>query len=68
MSEGRAIQNSDPPPHRCRDLSPDIFGALSTIAGYEAINITRKGQIRWLPKGEVLGQKRFIERLFGIGA
>ena len=32
------------------------------------MNIIRKGQIRWLPQGEVLGQKRFIERLFGIAA
>jgi hypothetical protein len=31
-------------------------------------NEYRKGQIRWLPKCEVLGQKRFIERLFGIAA
>ena len=41
-------------------------GALSTIAGYEAMNIIRKGQIRWLPQGDVVGQKQFIERLFGI--
>jgi IS6 family transposase len=34
-------------------------GALSSIAGYEAMNI---------PKGDVLGQKRFIERIFGIAA
>jgi IS6 family transposase len=45
-----------------------VDGALSTIAGYEAMNIIRKGQIRWLPKGELPGQKRFIERLFGIAA
>ena len=45
-----------------------VEGALSTIAGYEAMNIIRKGQIRWLPKGDVPGQKRFIERLFGIAA
>jgi transposase-like protein len=37
-----------------------VEGALSTIAGYEAMNIVRKGQIRWLAKGEVPGQKRFI--------
>ena len=43
-------------------------GALSSIAGYEAMNIIRKGQIRWLPKGDVVGQKRFIERIFGIAA
>ena len=43
-------------------------GALSTIAGYEAMNIIRKGQIRWLPKGDVAGQKRFIDRTLGITA
>ena len=43
-------------------------GALCTIAGYEAMNIIRKGQIRWLPKGDVAGQKRFIERTLGIAA
>ena len=26
-------------------------GALNSIAGYEAMNIIRKGQVRWLPKG-----------------
>jgi transposase-like protein len=45
-----------------------VEGALSTIAGYEAINITRKGQIRWLPKGDAAGQKRFIGHLFGMAA
>ena len=45
-----------------------VEGALKTIAGYEAMNIIRKGQIRWLPKGDVPGQKLFIERLFGIAA
>ena len=43
-------------------------GALNTIAGYEAMNIIRKGQIRWLPKGDIVGQQRFIERLFGVAA
>lgn len=43
-------------------------GALSTIAGYEAMNIIRKGQIRWLPKGDVAGQKCFIERTLGVAA
>lgn len=41
-------------------------GALSTVAGYEAMNIVRKGQIRWLEKGDAPGQKRFIERTFGL--
>ena len=45
-----------------------IGGALNTIAGYEAMNIIRKGQIRWLPRTDVVGQVRFIERMFGIAA
>jgi transposase, IS6 family len=43
-------------------------GALRSVAGYEAMNIIRKGQIRWLPKDDIVGQKRFIERIFGIAA
>ena len=43
-------------------------GAISSIAGYEARNIIPKGQVRWLPKGDVVGQKLFIEGIFGIAA
>jgi transposase, IS6 family len=43
-------------------------GAMRSIAGYEAMNIIRKGQIRWLPKGDVVGQQLFIEGIFGIAA
>ena len=45
-----------------------VDGALNTIAGYEAMNIIRKGQIRWLPKTDTVGQMSFIERAFGIAA
>ena len=45
-----------------------VNGALNTIAGYEAMNIIRKGQIRWVAKNDVVGQIRFIERMFGITA
>ena len=45
-----------------------VDGALRTIAGYEAMNMIRKGQVRWLVKGDVVGQVRFIERVFGIAA
>ena len=43
-------------------------GALRTIDGYEAMHLIRKGQIRWLPKGDVIGQRQFIHTLFGIAA
>ena len=45
-----------------------VDGALSTIAGYEAMNIVRKGQIRWLPKADILGQAQFIDRTLGVAA
>ena len=43
-------------------------GARRTIDGYEAMHLIRKGQIRWLPKGDVIGQRQFIHTLFGIAA
>jgi IS6 family transposase len=45
-----------------------VEGALHTIEGYEAMHMIRKGQVRWLAKGDVLGQRAFIHTLFGIGA
>ena len=43
-----------------------VEGALRTIAGYEAMNMIRKGQIRWLAKGDIAGQVNYIEQIFGI--
>src|SRR6204780_1758508 len=43
-------------------------GAWRTIEGYEAIHMIRKGQVRWLDKGDVIGQCQFIHNLFGIAA
>ena len=45
-----------------------VEGALQTVAGYEAMHAIRKGQIRWLPKGDVVGQVQFIQRILGIVA
>jgi len=45
-----------------------IQGALNTIDGYEAMHMIRKGQVRWLAMGDVLGQHAFIHSLFGIAA
>jgi len=41
-------------------------GAWRTIEGYEAMHVIRKGQIRWLAKGDVTGQRQFIHSHFGI--
>jgi DDE superfamily endonuclease len=35
-------------------------GAWRTIQGYEVVHMIRKGQVRWLPKADVLGQIQFI--------
>ena len=32
-----------------------FHGAWRTIQGYEAVHMIRKGQVRWLPKGDVVG-------------
>ncbi len=45
-----------------------VEGALNTIQGYEAMHMIRKGQIRWLQKGNVVGQVRFVNRVFGLAA
>jgi transposase-like protein len=42
--------------------------ARRTIIGYEAMNIIRKGQITGVSKGDIQGQVRFVESLFGVAA
>ena len=37
-----------------------VEGAWRTIEGYEAMHAIRKGQIRWLAKGDAVGQRQFI--------
>jgi IS6 family transposase len=43
-----------------------FHSAWRTIQGMETINMIRKGQIRWLPKNDILGQVAFIAGLFGV--
>src|ERR1700689_3566231 len=38
-------------------------GAWRTIEGYEGMPMIRKGQVRWLDKGDVIGQRQFIHNL-----
>ena len=43
------------------------FGcARRTIQGCEMIHKIRKGQVRWVKKGDVLAQNQFIDRAFGL--
>jgi IS6 family transposase len=41
-------------------------GARRTIAGYEALHMIRKGQVRWVSDHDVRQQNRFIHRLFDL--
>ena len=45
-----------------------VDGACRTIEGYEAMHAIRKGQVRWVPKGDVAAQRQFIHAVFGIAA
>jgi transposase-like protein len=42
--------------------------ARRTIQGYEAMNMIRKGQIKDIAKGDVMGQISFINEIFGVAA
>jgi len=43
-----------------------FHSAWRTIQGIETVNMIRKGQIRWLPKDDILGQAAFITGLFKV--
>jgi transposase-like protein len=48
-------------------LSFRSFAAAErTIQGYEAMHMIRKGQVRWLAKGDIAEQVRFIKYMFGL--
>lgn len=40
--------------------------AWRTIQGIETVHMIRKGQVRWLPKEDILGQALFIADLFQV--
>jgi transposase, IS6 family len=42
--------------------------AWRTLQGIEAVNMIRKGRVRWLAKDDNVGQALFITKLFGIAA
>ena len=45
-----------------------FHGANRTIQGYETVNMIRKGQVSWLPKGDVVGLILFINETLGLRA
>ena len=40
--------------------------ACRTIAGYAAMHAIRKGQVRWVAKGDAIEQREFIRTILGI--
>ncbi len=46
----------------------EFQAARRTIQGYEAMNIIRKGQVRWLTGHDVQRQNRFVNELFDVSA
>ncbi len=42
--------------------------AQRTLSGYETMNMIRKGQVKGIDKGNILGQVRLINSLFGLVA
>ena len=46
----------------------EFQAARRTIQGYEAINMIRKGPVRWVSGSDVRRQVRFINKLFELAA
>ena len=42
--------------------------AWRTLQDIETVHMIRKGRVRWLAKGDALGQASFITDLFGVAA
>src|SRR5258708_489638 len=42
--------------------------AWRTLEGIETVNMIRKGRVRWVAKGDVVAEARFIAKLFAIAA
>ena len=40
--------------------------AWRTLEGIEAVNMIRKGRVKWVAKGDAGAQARFVAKLFGI--
>ena len=44
-----------------------VEGACRTIEGYEAMHAIRKGQVRWVAKGDPVAQRQIIHAVFAAG-
>ena len=43
-----------------------FLSAWRTLQGIETMHMINKGRVRWLPKGDTVGQGHFVASLFGI--
>jgi hypothetical protein len=43
-----------------------FWTAKNTLAIFEAMNMIRIGRVRGVPKGDILGQARFVSSVFGL--
>ena len=62
-AKGRKAQTRSGGTGRSRRLS-----AWRTLQGIETVSMIRKGRVRWLAKGDAVGQAHFIGELFGLSA
>ena len=72
MPTGTLLNNVVEPDHRAikrRVRASQGFrsfdAARRTIQGIEVMNMIRKGQVRWIPKDNIVGQVAFVSGLFG---
>jgi hypothetical protein len=56
--EGTSLESQEA---ACRDYARSK-GACRTIQAYEVMHMLRRGQVRWLPKGDVSGQVLLIHQ------
>ena len=42
--------------------------AEATIEGYESIHMIRKGQINGVGRKDIVAQKKFVDKIFGLAA
>jgi transposase-like protein len=71
--QSKYLNNTVEQDHRFikRRTKPGLgFGSFNTarrtLKGYESMNMIRKGQIRGIDKGDVMGQISFINKIFGV--
>jgi hypothetical protein len=62
------LSRIDPQLRTIVEMRVSVEGACRTIEGYEAMHAIRKGQVRWVAKGDPVAQRQFIHTIFGIAA